>query len=263
MSLACSVFSLCIVSSEVEVIICNHFLKFSHFEQFFQIFHGLQVQEVALLNSFRFTHGIQMLGLKEISGGFHISAGDAFGDVDVRLLLVFLSVNGLSLKHPSCVSDIFAGYDFLLGDIPHLVFIQVVVFDGIQRLVFEHPTHGPHFAFEDLVPFQVKRSHPMFTSRWSWTTSLPLLLTVTSEELDVSCQTQSDGSWNWATLDWEVDEENSWLSNCFFTLARPPGSEQASDSLITCPAERNTRVWKTWSSHHQTQASVLTDYLMQ
>lgn len=45
-----------------------------------------------------------------------------------------------------------------------------------------------------VVSLQVKRSHPMFTSRWSWTTSLPLLLTVTSEELDVSCQTQSDGS---------------------------------------------------------------------
>lgn len=38
--------------------------------------------------------------------------------------------------------------------------------------------------------------------------------------------------WNCATLDWEVEEENSWFSNCLFTLARPPGSEQASDSSI-------------------------------
>ena len=37
--------------------------------------------------------------------------------------------------------------------------------------------------------------------------------------------------WEWEEEDEE--EVNCWLSNCLFTLASPPGSEQASDSSIT------------------------------
>lgn len=64
--------------------------------------------------------------------------------------------------------------------------------------------------------------------------------------------------WTWATLDLEEDEANSWFSNCLFTLARPPGSEQASDSSIICEQrtdhitfydKKKTNIWPRSDDH--------------
>lgn len=52
--------------------------------------------------------------------------------------------------------------------------------------------------------------------------------------LDASTCMDLFSKWICVTLVWDWEEEAySWLSNCFFTLAKPPGREQASDSSIT------------------------------